>query len=41
MLPKQALWKFGRDNQQILESQRLIMASDGGWPRSVPWRTVR
>ncbi len=27
-LPDQAVWKFRRDNQQILESQRLIAASD-------------
>lgn len=27
-LPEQAVWKFRRDNQQILESQRLIAASD-------------
>ena len=27
-LPHQAVWKFGRDNQQILESQRLMASSD-------------
>jgi imidazolonepropionase-like amidohydrolase len=27
-LPAQAVWKFRRDNQQILESQRLVAASD-------------
>lgn len=27
-LPNQAVWKFRRDSQQILESQRLIAASD-------------
>jgi imidazolonepropionase-like amidohydrolase len=27
-LPDQAVWKFRRDNQQILDSQRLIAASD-------------
>ena len=27
-LPCQAVWKFGRDNQQILQSQRLIAGSD-------------
>jgi imidazolonepropionase-like amidohydrolase len=27
-LPDQAVWKFSRDNQQILESQRLVAASD-------------
>lgn len=27
-LPEQAVWKFRRDHQQILESQRLIAASD-------------
>jgi imidazolonepropionase-like amidohydrolase len=27
-LPCQAVWKFSRDNQHILESQRLIAASD-------------
>ena len=27
-LPCQAVWKFSRDNQQILDSQRLVIASD-------------
>jgi imidazolonepropionase-like amidohydrolase len=27
-LPEQAVWKFGRDSEQILESQRVIAASD-------------
>jgi imidazolonepropionase-like amidohydrolase len=27
-LPAQAVWKFTRDNQQILDSQRLLAASD-------------
>jgi imidazolonepropionase-like amidohydrolase len=27
-LPGQAVWKFSRDNQKILESQRLVTASD-------------
>jgi imidazolonepropionase-like amidohydrolase len=27
-LPEQAVWKFGRDNRQILDSQRLVAASD-------------
>jgi imidazolonepropionase-like amidohydrolase len=27
-LPCQAVWKFSRDNQQILDSQRLVTASD-------------
>lgn len=27
-LPDQAIWKFRRDNQQILESQKLVAASD-------------
>jgi imidazolonepropionase-like amidohydrolase len=27
-LPQQAVWKFTRDNQQILQAQRLIAASD-------------
>jgi imidazolonepropionase-like amidohydrolase len=27
-LPDQAIWKFGRDNQQILESQRLMASAD-------------
>jgi imidazolonepropionase-like amidohydrolase len=27
-LPCQAVWKFGRDNQHILDSQRLMTASD-------------
>lgn len=27
-LPEQAVWKFSRDNHQILESQRIVAASD-------------
>lgn len=27
-LPEQAVWKFGRDNQQILDAQRRLAASD-------------
>lgn len=32
MLPDQAVWKFRRDDQRILDAQRLITRSESRWP---------